>query len=312
MPHTSAYLHIRYFRGTLLDWQLKLIELSLLKPAFSELKPTIKYKFLTNDLYGPSPQFAKAAMEIYAKNQKTRWCFKRLLVKWLFKKAQARILDVDLISLETVPKEEQILITCIKSRSIYVFSGSSLLKTVRSSLESQISSISNITAPKNPFTNVPFTYGQLITLTNELGGWCVKKGKAYPAIIALYRESNFSTIAISRLHNNYLQYNATKAFIFNDDVAGIFFLENLEVLIDAYEQYLPRFVRYLDPELFRVWLHEDKDSIMLKNWKQLICDYWHFKQTDHLIRPRWVNEFSIIEDIEILLRASEQKLRAYF
>jgi hypothetical protein len=100
--------------------------------------------------------------------------------------------------------------------------------------------------------------------------------------------------------------------MFNDDIAGVFFLENLEVLLDTFERYLPRFSRYLDVELFRAWLQEDHDNSMLKNWKQLVIDYWHYKQTEHLIRQRWTNEMSILEDLEILFRASENKLRDYF
>jgi hypothetical protein len=312
MPYTSAYLYLQYFHGTLFDWQLKLKEITLFKPLFSDIRSQFKFKIPYQHLYGPSHQFSKSAQELYETNQYIRWNLKKLLLRWLCRKAANRILDVDLISLESVPQEERLPMICMKSRSTYVFSGSSLLKTVRSSLESQSGSISNVKTPKNPFTNVPFTYAQLLYLTTQLAFWCLKKGKPLPAIITLYRESNFSTTNISRLHNNYLQYNATKTYMFNDDISGIFFLENLEVLLDSFEHYLPRFSRYLDVELFRAWLQEDRENTMLKNWKQLVIDYWHYKQTEHFIRARWTNEMSILEDLEILFRASENKLRDYF
>ena len=312
MPYTSAHLHLQYFSGTLFDWQLKLKEINLLKPYFCQ-NSIFKFKLSPSKIYGPSSYFTRAANEIYETNQHIRWLFKRLVNSWLYKKSQSRQIgaDSDINSLDAIPEKEQIHIACITSRSIYVFSGNSLCKTIRSSLESQSGSISNVKAPKNPFTNIIFTYGQMVKVCSELGKWCANKGKPYPAIIALYQEAKFNTIYVLNLHNNYLQYLATKTYIFNDDQNGYFFLENLEVLFDSYQLYLVKFERYLDIELFRSWLQDDPTDINLKNWRQLVCDYWHYKQTDHFVRPSWTNEISIAIDLEIMLKVSESTLRTH-
>jgi hypothetical protein len=311
MPHVSAYLHLQYFNGTIIDWQLMLRSIALLKPAFSEYKSVLNIYTKPSSLYGPSRYFTRSANEIYEKNQKLRWAFKRLLNLWLKAKCKKRTMDSDLISMETVPKQEQVKVYCTKSRTLYIFSGSSLLKLVKSSLESQQGSISSPKPPKNPFTNVPFTYAQMIKVSSELMNWCAKKHKKYPAILALYEESRYSTNFLMSLHNNYLQYLATRNYVFNDDIHGTFFLENLEVLLDAYALFLVKYDRFLDVELFRAWFEEDKTNDLLRSWRILICDYWHYKQTDHFIRTAWLTEMSILIDIEILLKASEIKLRRY-
>jgi len=311
MPYVSAYFHLRYFNGSILDWQLMLRSVPLLKPAFSEYKSSISVYTKPSGLFGPSKYFTRSANEIYEKNQKLRWSFKRLLNRWLKAKCKKRTMDSDLISMETVPTQEQIKVYCIKSRTLYIFSGSSLLKLVKSSLETQQGSISGPKPPKNPFTNVPFTYAQMIKVSKELLKWCAKKNVKYPAILALYEESRYSINFLVSLHNNYLQYLATRNYVFNDDIHGTFFFENLEVLLDAYTLFLVKYNRYLDVELFRDWYEEDKANELLRSWRLLICDYWHYKQTDHFIRTTWQTEMSILIDIEILIKASENKLRRY-
>jgi len=311
MPQVSAYFHLQYFHGSILDWQIMLKSVALLKPAFSEYKSAINLYTKPSSLYGPSRYFTRSANEIYEKNQKLRWAFKRLLNRWLKAKCKKRVMDSDLISMETVPKQEQVKVYCIKSRTLYIFSGSSLLKLVKSSLETQQGSISGPKPPKNPFTNIYFTYAQMIKVSNELLKWCAKKNIKYPAILALYEESNYSINFLVSLHNNYLQYLATRNYVFNDDIHGTFFFENLEVLLDAYGLFLVNYNRYLDVELFRDWYEEDKANELLRSWRLLICDYWHYKQTDHFIRTAWQTEMSILIDIEILMKASENKLRRY-
>lgn len=259
MPYLSAYNHIAYFNGSILDWLLHLKEMALMKPPFSQYKSAIKIPpSPPSKIYGPGKYFTRSSVEIFEKNQKVRWAFKRLLNIWLLNKAKQRVTDTDLVTMDPVPKEEQIKVYCIKSRTLYIFAGSSLLKIVKSALETQQGSISSPKLPKNPFTNIPFTSAQLMKITKDLLKWTAKKGKPYPAIIALYQESHYSLNFLTSLHNNYLQYLATKNYVFNDDINGTFFLENLEVLLDTYALFLVPYDRLLDAELFRAWFDESR------------------------------------------------------
>jgi hypothetical protein len=197
----------------------------------------------------------------------------------------------------------------MKTRSVYVFSGHTLLKSIRGNLESQNSSIPAIKAPQNPFTNLPFSYGQMLEVYHKLLGWCYAKRKPLPPIIALYRETGFRTGWLVKLHHNYVQYRATHAYIKNDDTNGEFFLDNLE---NMFETYVGAF--RIDPELmtkqrFRFWLTKDPNHYLLKCWRYLVADFWYYEQTHNLVREHWRADAHIIHDIVVLLNASEQKLR---
>lgn len=316
LAYKFAYWNLQYVRGDFFDWQIKIKQtVQDKKQPFPHAQPsTILPKPCERQAFGPSKYYTYATYNIYETNQKTRWRFKRLVNIWLINKAKRRLIgdDVDLVTLEKIPEKEQIKVLCLTSRSTYVYSGATLIKSFLSNLGSQVASISNIKMPKNPFTNVPFTYGQLLHICVEIGGWCYRNSKSYPPLIALFRESQFKLHVLQNLHTNYIQYKATRTFIMDDDISGEFFFENLEVMFDSYAQYLLPYGSLIETDIFRDWLNSEPTHYLLKNWKQLVCDYWHYKQSDHLIREHWRGEMTILYDIEVLLKASDSILRHYY
>jgi len=313
LAYRLAYWNLQNVRGDFFDWQIKIKQTVQEKKHAFPPTPSNFQKPCERQSFGPSKYYTYATYNIYETNQKIRWQFKRLVNIWLIKKAKRRIIgdDVDLVTLEKIPVKEQIRVLCLTSRSTYVYSGATLIKSFLSNLGAQVASISNMKSPKNPFTNVEFTYGQLLHICVEIGGWCYRNSKSYPPLIALFRDTQFKLHALQNLHSNYIQYKATKTFIMDDDISGEFFFENLEVMFDSYAQYLTTYGSITETEIFRYWLENEPAHYMLKNWKQLVCDYWHYKQSDHLIREHWRGEMTILYDIEILLKASDSILRHY-
>lgn len=316
LTYTLAYLNLLYFAGDFFDWQIKLRQITQAKLktaatvtlAAVAIPPLCDKQSIVQNKY-----YNAVTNKLYEKNQKVRWAFKRLVNIWLLKKSKRRLIgdDVDLVTLEKIPVEEQIRVLCLSSRSTYVFSGATLIKSFLSNLGTQVSTISCVKPPKNPFTNLPFTHAQLLHIFNEIAGWCYRHNKPYPTIFAMLREAQFKITNMQNLHTNYIQYRATKTYIMDDDISGEFFFENLEVLFDSYSIYLVPFNAILDTEAFRSWHAEEPQHYLLQNWKQLVCDYWHYKQSEHFIREHWKGEMSILYDIELLLKASDSILRYY-
>lgn len=307
MDH-QAYWYVQYVSQTFFEWKIWFNNLANKIPLVSE-KPFKNGK--EKIILGPSPMLLEKIKDIYDCNMRTRWAFKKLCRLMLLKKCSKRQIgtDRDLISLEPIPAEEIIKLYCLKSRSKYIFSGNTVVKTLKSSLESQVSGIPYCNRPKNPFTNVAFTYGQLITLYNKILRWCSKKGKAIPPIIACYRDVNFNILRLTKLQNNYLQYKATNSLIHEDDITWGFFLENLAIMLDAYTMSLLDYdIEEISIARFKLWLRFEPKNPLIKLWKQLISDYWYYEQTSVLIRDLWRSDNDIIVDITILLQASKSKL----
>jgi len=308
-----AYQAIRYKSGNFFDWQLILGELDVRGPLFCS--PHIKHrsKYLKKTKMILKEDIYKEADSIFYNNQHVRWQLKRLVNKWLIKKSTERIIgeECDIITGDPIPQNEQIKIISIKNRTTYVFSGHVLVKSAKACLEGQMSAIPFIKTPHNPYTNTPFSYGELVKLYAEVLIWCAKKGKQLPGIIGLYREYKFKNHMLLRINNNYVQAKATENFILNDDARGEFFVETMENMLDDFA--LPLDLEFdsllIGYQRFKIWNQMEPKHFLVIAWKKLAADYWYYKQTEQLPREHWRTESSIYLDISILLKASHDKLK---
>jgi hypothetical protein len=306
-----TYNQIAYKSGTLFDWQVILGKLDINGTLFKF--PTKKRVYINNKKFKPilNSDIYEEACRVFSYNQWVRWQLKRIVNAWINKKCKLRVIgeDNDIITCEPIPKKDQVRIISVRNRTEYVFSGNVLLKTVKSCLDGQYASIPNIKTPRNPYTNTIFTYGEMNEVYNRILKWCAKKGKALPGIIGLYREHQFRNNLVLRIHNNYVQINATHNYILNDDITGEFFIETIQILLEDFsEQLFKDFDDVIGYQHFRLWNKIEPKHHLLLCWKKLAADFWYYKQTEQFPREHWKNESSILVDTIILLRASNDKL----
>ena len=309
-----AFMKIQYHRGTIFDWHLKFADLN------AEPRSTFKSTNFKFDVPGPSlfcmtANIIKAAQEIFYENQQLRWKFKRLAYRWIAHRSRQRQVgaDTDLITMEPIPQDEQLRIVSTETRTEYVFSGANLYKSVKSNIECQVGAIAEVKAPKNPYTNVPFTYGQMLEVYHQLASWCARKRKPIPTTLCLYRDCGFRPHTLVKLHHNFVSYKAALAYFMDDDVRGEYFVENFENLLDTYYRSLKNYNKdLLESHRFLEWFKKDPQHFLLRQWKRIVADYWYYEQTSHLVREHWRSDYSIMQDIDILIKASENILRNIF
>jgi hypothetical protein len=307
IEHIFAYRSLVNQEGSLFDWQVILGQMDFTGELFNLPKSKLKQR---KPIYNTN--IYSEAESIFERNQWVRWQFKRILNKWLTKKSHKRIIgaDCDLITGDPVPQQEQIKIISTRTRTVYIFSGHVLLKNTKTCLENQVGAIPTVKAPNNPFTNTPFTYGEIIQVHNEILAWCGKKGKAFPAVLALYRDYKFKNYLLSRINNNYLQLKAVETYILNDDVTGEFFGEAMEGLLEEYDDLLN--VEFdtviVSSQRFRLWNKLEPKNHLMLTWKRFAAHFWYYKQTDQAPRENWHSYNSIYVDLAILIKVSMQKL----
>jgi len=297
---------LRRFRGTYQEWQVFLKDLLLEKDMFKS-----DFVFNSNLISVFNSQIADAAQYIFGLNQHYRWLFKRAVGRWLYRRATSRVIgeDSDIITLEPVKPADRVAITCLTTRATYVYSAGSLLKCILSNLEIQVEAIPQPKQPINPYTNLPFTYVQMQNLYFELMKWCASNRKTIPAVLSLYKESNFNPTLLSKVHHNYIQYRAGKNYFTREEDDEDFFIENLEGLFAAYEPLVRPFERTSVSSIkFKCWYKVDQEHYLMKQWKSLVSDYWYYTQTEHFSREFWTSENSIMMDVRTLLVASKNIL----
>jgi len=304
-----AYFNIGYKQQRYFEWCIWLEDLINLFPK-NQKNPIINDN--DKDILDKNDMLIIKIKDIYYHNQRVRWAFKNLYRLWLIKKCNKRTIgdDRDLITFEPITKDNMVSIICLKTRSKYVFSSFSIIKTIQSSLETQLGGISVCLTPKNPYTHVHLTFCQMLEIYNQILIICSKKGKYIPSIVVAYREINFNTLRLSKIQNNYLQYKATIALIYDNDTNNAFFLENLAILLDTYSMLSTEYGdTIVTIARFKIWAKFEPKNPLIIMWKQLICDYWYYEQTTILLRDSWRVSDDMITDIVVLLRESETKLR---
>ena len=263
-------------------------------------------------IYGS--QYVSYANYIFCMNQRTRWAFKRLHLVWLNKRCERKKigLDKDILTLEPIQEKNMICFQCCNSRSIYYFGANTLLKSICSNLEMQVAALPKPTVPRNPYTNMPFGYGQLLSIYNKCMEWCCKRSIHFPILFSMYREHKFRIHPLLRLHSLYMDRSAIQNYIKNEDMDNEFFLETVN---DFFIKHKHFFVfkninlTYLKPNFFRKWIEVSPKNHLLKRWKLLIGDYWIFEQTGIYPRENWLSTASILLEMETLYKVSEKYLK---
>lgn len=142
-------------------------------------------------LHGYSPEFVVHAEECMYKNEAMRWRFKRLARRWLGRKLKV-VNTEDLVTCEA-PR------TCIeiidwRNRSRYVFEAHTLFRDIRERLLHSSNLFPIPLPPRNPYTNAPLSFGQLLACTAALA----RAGKSDWTLEALksvkYEVGIFSTV----------------------------------------------------------------------------------------------------------------------
>jgi hypothetical protein len=308
---TMVHHEMNTYTGMFFDWQCYFIELLLESRKPSPFKENPHFKIKPVESIFTCKRKHLLADLIFQKNQAFRFQMRRLVNAWLIKRSKRRLIgaDADIITQEPIPESEQIRVLCLKTRCEYAFSGNCLLKSIISNLDAQSASIPNAKQPQNPFTNIPFGYGQMLEIYNALLGWCSKHRRRFPSLLTLYYDTHFRNQILIKTHHQYIQYRATRNFIMEEDSRGIFFFENIHILIESFRPS----IRLADPSLlslehFKIWHKNSPKHHLLVQWRRFVMDYWHYEQTSQLIREHWRSEGSIIYDLDVLVLASEKFL----
>lgn len=124
--------------------------------------------------------------ELFCKSQRLYFAFQNLLRRWKIKRLPIAV-NVDLYMNPIDPNQSNTM-TIYQNGTGYRFLLTDLIKIVNSSLLNTSHMFSRPIEPKNPYTNVPFTYSILHSIYNKIRYSNFK----IPLLMQLYYNSNFN------------------------------------------------------------------------------------------------------------------------
>ena len=196
--------------------------------------------------------------------------------KWI-RRIRMRILArrtvglVDLHTVAEIPLEARITLYDYPTRSCYVFHTNTLERILVTCLSYHAYGIASPQEPKNPYTNVPFTLAQNLSILQQLGRNLALWNRVLPHKLIRWHTAGCSIQRLARMYYRVLQVDAAVSFlktptegealaVFRECVEDLYDLMEVEVrgraAVLAYIK-----ARRLSPDLMAQW-----DKLVLSYW----------------------------------------------
>jgi hypothetical protein len=229
-------------------------------------------------------------------NRRLRW----LVYKWIGK-VRRRIMDKrvigeeDMVTLLPIPIDSLVSVYDIKGRNKYQFHTNTMVRTIVSSLAYGTYGVATPQEPKNPYTNISWTYGQILSIVGQLLRNQALHHRATSVIIVTYRSSNYDIQEFFKKNGVFLKLSAAKAFFAAKEDPSTIEIYN-EVLDDLYD----------DEELPKSWSlvarlvkarHLSDD--LMKEWDSVVLSFWLYTNNIIVMSP-FVSYEDIIDQFHAL------------
>jgi hypothetical protein len=247
---------------------------------------------------------------MFLTNQTVRWAAKKLVHAWLARKCASRLVgDVDFTTLEAVKPDEAVDVACTTARSTFRLSAQGLVTAMIGALQYAAYGVPEPRAPCNPYTNVPWTTGQLTAAWRALCGRLGARGLAPPSLLVAYREAAWDIAAFKTANAAVLNRRAVAAYFSpdlsdpdaRDDFAECLWCLGLGSAVAG--------VR-MDKEQLRAVLRGELPPPLLARWLGIVRDHWYSMNCRTPTVDRAVLAAAVAETTVLLHAAKRQIVRS--
>jgi hypothetical protein len=190
-----------------------------------------------NSVAFPFTRAENEAMERHFRSQQIlRRFMERCTRRKILKAIEAREHDYcDLFTTEPIPARSMVTVYDIKNRAKYTFHTTTAMKMIQTSLQYSSYGIANPSAPKNPYTNVPWTVAEMITIVRQIATNLLQNHQFPPKLLQQFRHSKYNHKTFYRENRKMLNILAAETFFSQKDDA---YRDSIyeEILDDQYKE----------------------------------------------------------------------------
>jgi hypothetical protein len=242
----------------------------------------------------------------FQRNQAIRWQMKRLLMAHRRRHMDARTIgEVDVGTMEPIPANLLVTVYDWNSRARYRFHADTIHRQIVGSLRYQSLAISLPSAPKNPYTNLSWGFGQLMVIYDQVNRrlWDVKRKFMDPAAQA-FHHSNLCLTHFKTIYGPTLDVECAMRF-FRDTTAECWELLYREALDDLFLIIHPKRPEFLQTMLVDRCLSTD----LLREWDDMVFGFWCYDNLARLVLPTVCSIYDMIEMARTLVEKTEEILQ---
>jgi hypothetical protein len=231
------------------------------------------------DSTNPSPwyhqkQVGECLEQWWLHNQRIRWICKKWLnaVRCRIMSRRAHGLTGDIGTCEAIPANHLVRVYDWPSRSVYHFHTYTIQKSVVAALKYQYFGISYPSVPKNPYTNLAWSYAQLIVLLEQCQTnlWLARRRYMDAALIQ-FVGAGYDLLEFEKRYRRVLDIECARAFFMDPTTDGWMeiYEETLTDLLDLMKIYGVDVKSYV--------MARSLPADMLSKWDEVVMAYWIFE-----------------------------------
>ena len=214
----------------------------------------------------------KTTGELYQAEFERQMRIRCLIKKWV-SRCKAKIYkkrivgETDLRTMEPIKPSDAIQIICRSGKCMYQFHVHTLIRMVRENLYFEQWGLAKPMAPRNPYTNLSWTQGQIMELIRQIQQVYTARGSIVPPFIAKYAEANYCAVKFFKQNRLELGMDATYRFFSTPES-----MSTREDLLDQlYDQ-----INYVihKRNIFRMIRRKNLPLHLQLEWDQLCQNVW--------------------------------------
>jgi len=249
------------------------------------------------------PNFLQSVTAIFSDNQRARWLASVVLQRWKQRVWKRRTqCNVDLIDMVEFKDRDAILITDTKQRQIFRFHRRDLFSNLIANICMSEEMMPYPRIPTNPWSNVPWTLGQMMSVCTQLSLDYAQRGKCPPVLLAAFCEARFDLKRFKQDNASMLSQHAIYSY-FKDLTA-----ENMATVYDTLTQLLTSANLGYSSNAISRWLKQVPQTALHRDWLLLVRDYTVYINLHVQIRPNWRSVIDIRHDVRALYRRTTAEL----
>jgi hypothetical protein len=253
------------------------------------------------------PQAAEFMYSFLMHNMRLRWLARKFVARIRARIMSKRIVgaDADVASGDPIPDTDAIRVRDIATRRTYVFHMSTMHTLLLGSLRFHCYGFSEPQHPTNPYTNIPWNIGQMISIFNQVCARRLENGHRMPHELLIgFRNAGYVIEKFKHNFSSQLQLFAAKQF-FMDTSSPEFLRVFEETVLDILED--------IDmPKDGRVYDHVSARSVLprlLLEWDDMAATYWIYYHFATVMHDRWRNYTDLNRAAADLYQRTLQSLR---
>ena len=209
--------------------------------------------------------------------------------------------EVDLYTTTAIPLGSQVRVFDLSNKSVYVFHTQTAVRIILSGLQHSLYGIPSPHIPKNPYTNLPFQYTQLMTIMEQICVNCARSHHIPPLRLFHFRKCNYNVEVFKNTYRNYLNMESARALLhsFHDPASMAFYMEVLDDTIEVESLDAPRW------NIIRAYVrNRTLPSEILKRFDAVVLCLFLYQ--NHSVCYTFKSYDAMLAEVELVYKASLQ------